>query len=133
MTLKEELADAAVMLLNIQRQMVRGCFNHTCKIEKPAGIGLNDRCHCSKKEFASKLRDIATMIEGGIESAVSNDMYWWGYLHTNGTIQVKRWFGDHKDYREDCEGNEFVKEVVVPFVAYSHEEALERIIKEIGL
>ncbi len=24
--------------------------------------------------------------------------------HQNGTIQVKRWFGDHKDYTTDCEG-----------------------------
>lgn len=23
---------------------------------------------------------------------------YWGYLHQNGTIQVKRWLGDHKDY-----------------------------------
>ena len=49
---------------------------------------------------------------------------WWGYLHQNGTIQVKRWFGDHKDYTDDCYGNEFVVHVVKPFAAESREEAI---------
>ena len=48
---------------------------------------------------------------------------WWGYLHQNGSIQVKRWFGDHKDYTDDCDGNEFVVRVVRPFHAESHEKA----------
>ena len=50
---------------------------------------------------------------------------WWGYLHSNGTIQVKRWFGDVKDYTDDCYGNPFVKQVIEPFEADSREEALE--------
>ena len=50
---------------------------------------------------------------------------WWGYLHQNGSIQVKRWFGDVKDYTDDCEGNDFVQRVVVPFEADSREEALQ--------
>jgi len=53
------------------------------------------------------------------------NIMWWGYLHQNGSIQVKRWFGDHKDYTEDCYGNDFVVEVVPPFVADSREEAVE--------
>lgn len=53
----------------------------------------------------------------------------WGYLHANGKIQVKRWFGDHKDYTEDCEGNDFVQRVVKPFEAASREEAIEIIAK----
>ena len=52
-------------------------------------------------------------------------LMWWGYLHSNGEIQVKRWFGDHKDYTDDCENNDFVVEVVRPFEAQSREEALE--------
>ena len=48
---------------------------------------------------------------------------WWGYLHQNGTVQVKRWFGDHKDYTDDCEGNSFVIQVVRPFSADSREQA----------
>ena len=43
--------------------------------------------------------------------------WWWGYLHSNGTIQVKRWMGDHGDYTTDCIGNPFVKMVVRPFKA----------------
>lgn len=48
---------------------------------------------------------------------------WWGHLHSSGTIQVKRWFGDHKDYTTDCEGNDFVVNVVKPFEAESADEA----------
>ena len=48
-----------------------------------------------------------------------------GYLHSNGSIQVKRWFGDHKDYTEDCEGNDFVISVVKPFKADNREAALD--------
>ena len=54
---------------------------------------------------------------------------WWGYLHQNGTVQVKRWFGDHADYTTDCEGNEFVQRVVPPFEADTREQA-EKMITE---
>ena len=60
-----------------------------------------------------------------------NKLHYWGYLHANGSIQVKRWFGDHKDYTEDCEGNDFVLQVVKPFVADSSEEAREYITKQV--
>lgn len=56
-------------------------------------------------------------------------LMWWGYLHSNGTIQVKRWFGDCKDYTDDCEGNDFVQRVVRPFLADNQVEAVN-IIKE---
>lgn len=54
---------------------------------------------------------------------------WWGYLHSNGTMQLKRWFGDHKDYTDDCEGNDFVVRVIKPFEAASQERAWD-ILKE---
>jgi hypothetical protein len=54
-----------------------------------------------------------------------NEVMWWGYLHQNNTIQVKRWFGDHKDYTEDCEGNDFVQRVVPPFSAMTREDAVK--------
>lgn len=57
--------------------------------------------------------------------AAMSEIMWWGYLHQNGTIQVKRWFGDHKDYTEDCEGNDFVQRVVRPFEAATREDAIE--------
>lgn len=56
---------------------------------------------------------------------------WWGYLHSNGSVQVKRWFGDHKDYTEDCEGNPFVIQVVTPFTANNRDEAIEYIINKL--
>ena len=51
-----------------------------------------------------------------------NEKYW-GYLHSNGSVQVKRWFGDVKDYTTDCNNNEFVVRVVPPFTAESKERA----------
>ena len=56
---------------------------------------------------------------------------WWGYLHSNGTIQVKRWFGDRKDYTEDCEGNDFVVRVVPPFAADTREAAVAHLQAEL--
>lgn len=58
---------------------------------------------------------------------------WWGYLHANGTPQLKRWFGDHKDYTEDCEGNAFVRQVVEPFEAESRAEAELILADRLGL
>ena len=63
---------------------------------------------------------------------MSIDLMWWGYLHQNGTIQVKRWFGDHKDYTDDCEGNDFVTEVVRPFAADTREEAIAILRERLG-
>jgi hypothetical protein len=54
---------------------------------------------------------------------------WWGYLHSNKTIQVKTWHGDHADYTTDCDDNPFVLYVVPPFEAKTREEA-EKIITE---
>jgi len=56
---------------------------------------------------------------------------WWGYLHSNGTIQTKRWFGDHRDYTEDCENNPFVQAVCPPFSADTPEEARKIITKRL--
>jgi len=61
----------------------------------------------------------------------NTDIMWWGYLHSNGQVQVKRWFGDVKDYTEDCEGNDFVQQVVPPFKADSKEMAYELICKQV--
>lgn len=58
---------------------------------------------------------------------------WWGYLHSNGTVQVKRWLGDHKDYTEDCIGNPFVVKVVKPFEAESREDAESYIKFKLGV
>lgn len=64
---------------------------------------------------------------------MSQTIMWWGYLHQNGTIQVKRWFGDHKDYTEDCDGNDFVQRVVTPFAAPTREDAVRHIEMQLGV
>jgi len=53
---------------------------------------------------------------------MSNELLWWAYRHTNGTIQVKRYFDD--DYRQDCAESPYVKNYTTPFGARSREEAV---------
>jgi hypothetical protein len=60
-----------------------------------------------------------------------NKVYFWGYLHSNGRVQTKRWFGDHADYTSDCQGNPFVLQVVPPFVAENRDIAEKTIIEEL--
>ena len=47
---------------------------------------------------------------------------WWGYLHTLGTLQVKRYFGP-QDIQEAYE-SPFVKEVILPFKAKNRDDAI---------
>lgn len=56
-----------------------------------------------------------------------NKIKWWGYMHTNGSLQVKRYF----DERDLSEANEspFVETVYPPFEAGGHEHAIQ-ILKE---
>lgn len=61
------------------------------------------------------------------------EIMWWGYLHVDGSIHAKRWFGDVKDYTEDCEGNEFVECVVRPFPCLSREDATAMIRQRLGV
>jgi len=53
---------------------------------------------------------------------MTNKNQWWGYLHTQGTIQAKRYFG----IRDIEEANEspFVQNVFGPFEASDRTEAL---------
>jgi len=62
-----------------------------------------------------------------------NDLMWWGYLHVNGKVQVKRWLGDHADYTTDCVGNKFVQKVIKPFKCESREEAIGILNIELGV
>jgi hypothetical protein len=52
---------------------------------------------------------------------------WWGYLHENGSLQVKRYFGpvDLSEARE----SPFVQRVFGPWQVDSREEALKRLEK----
>jgi hypothetical protein len=53
---------------------------------------------------------------------------WWGYKHTSGTYQAKRYF-DKKDTNE-AEESPFVDIVVYPFEAESRDEAIEYVKKQ---
>ena len=59
-------------------------------------------------------------------------LMWWGYLHSDGSIHVKRWFGDHEDYTSDVENNDFVVKVIPPFIAANRNTALDIILKRIA-
>ena len=52
-----------------------------------------------------------------------NKKYWWGYLHTNGSYQVKRYF-DKRDIDKALE-SPFVISVSGAFNAENREEALQ--------
>ena len=55
---------------------------------------------------------------------------WWGYLHTSGSIQAKRYF-DKRD-TDEAEESPFVQEVVYPFEASGRDEALEYIKQQLS-
>lgn len=48
---------------------------------------------------------------------------WWGYLHINGSIQVKRYFDD-RDLDEAIE-SPFVSRVITKFQANDRDQALQ--------
>jgi hypothetical protein len=58
---------------------------------------------------------------------MNNKLLWWGYKHTSGTYQAKRYF-DRLDIQEAME-SPFCEMVVGPFEAENRDEAL-RIVEE---
>ncbi len=46
---------------------------------------------------------------------------WWGYLHTNGTVQVKRAFSDLAADMADAQSSPFVRRVYGPVLARRRE------------
>lgn len=58
---------------------------------------------------------------------------WWGYLHSNKTPQLKRWFGDHKDYKDDCYNNPNVLRVATPFDAPDRESAMKVLLGKLNI
>jgi len=54
---------------------------------------------------------------------------WWGYVHTNGSIQVKRYF-DKRDIEEAYE-SPFCDIVIEPFECDNREDAIEHVKKQI--
>lgn len=58
------------------------------------------------------------------------NILWWGYLHTSGTLQVKRYFGP-LDLQEAYE-SPFVDKVRGPWAVVSREEALTKLREELN-
>jgi hypothetical protein len=56
-----------------------------------------------------------------------NELLWWGYLHTNGKIQVKRCYSEEDNDWADAQDSPFVVKVVHPFSADSREGAIRYI------
>lgn len=50
---------------------------------------------------------------------------WWGYKHTSGTLQAKRYFGALDV--EEARDSPFCEQVVGPFPAKDREDALEQV------
>ena len=50
---------------------------------------------------------------------------WWGYKHTSGTLQAKRYF-DKKDIEEAYE-SPFCEQIIGPFEAKNRDEAISYI------
>ena len=56
---------------------------------------------------------------------------WWGYLHTDGSIHVKRFF-DYQDLH-DAAKSPFVRAVCKPFDAIGRDEAIDHTAKTLGI
>ena len=56
---------------------------------------------------------------------MNDEIQWWGYVHTNGSIQVKRYF-DSRDIDEALE-SPFCLRVARPFHATGRDDALEKV------
>lgn len=56
-------------------------------------------------------------------------MKWWAYLHTSGTIQLKRFF-DHRDF-EDADESPFVVRRTGHFEAEDRADAMAKAKKEL--
>jgi len=58
-------------------------------------------------------------------------MLWWGYVHANDSIHVKRYF--NQDDLNDARWSPFVKHVFEEFETSSREEAIEYIEEKINV
>lgn len=56
---------------------------------------------------------------------IINGNLWWGYKHTSGTYQAKRYL-DKLDI-DEAEQSPFAEQVVYPFYATSRDEAIEHV------
>lgn len=50
---------------------------------------------------------------------------WWGYVHVNGSLHVKRYFGP--DDLSEARESDFVQDVYGPWQVNTREEAIEKL------
>ena len=93
--------------------------------------GISPFIKVKQEKITSRLKLVVMVPSDGRNNM--NSLMWWGYLHANNTVQVKRWFGDHEDYQGDCRNNPFVQRVVKPFEANTQEEAIKIITEQLQL
>jgi dUTP pyrophosphatase len=62
--------------------------------------------------------------DGGFGSTGDSMPMWWGYIHTNGHIQVKKLF--NKEYVTEAKNSPFVMKTFGPYHAKDREEALKK-------
>ena len=56
---------------------------------------------------------------------------WWGYQHTNGSIQVKRFFS--QEDIDEAMDSPFVSSVAGPFDAKDRDDAIEKTKKKLNI
>lgn len=62
---------------------------------------------------------------------MTNTLLWWGYLHTNGSIQAKRYFGPLDI--EEAEESPFCSIVSKPFQASGRDDAIKQLEELFGV
>lgn len=65
---------------------------------------------------------IETKINNIMNTENQETLMWWGYKHTSGTLQAKRFF-DQRDL-DEAQESPFVNQLVYPFAAKNRDEAL---------
>lgn len=79
------------------------------------------RYHIKKAKGGDGVKTLSE--EGrGSASSTSSSLRWWAYLHTNGTVQLKRFFD--WESLSDAKASPFVQKTCGPFKAGSRDEAL---------
>ena len=63
--------------------------------------------------------------------AFEDKIIWWGYVHENGSIQVKRYW-DKGDIDEAME-SPFCKTIIQPFPCDNRDKAIEFIKEQVGI
>ena len=64
---------------------------------------------------------------------MTKNVNWWGYLHSNGSVQVKPIAWTFVDDIQDARASPFVKEVCSGVYAESREEAIQKVTEYFGV